>query len=67
MVVRARKGHEAPNDDADSAYMNIVEPMQGVDFNHDSRGVAVEEVFVDTENKLVIPGGVVAAVRVDSA
>jgi hypothetical protein len=65
-MVRTRRGNQVPNNNTDGANMNVTEPMKGVDFNHDSGGVTMEEPVINAENKLVIPGGIVASFRVDS-
>lgn len=46
--------------------MDVLEPMQSVDLDHDGRRVGVEELIVDAEDKLVVPRRVVVAVGVDA-
>ena len=45
--------------------MNVFEPMESVDFDHDGGGIGAEKILVDPEDELVVPCGVVMAMSVD--
>jgi len=65
LVVRLVKVRdEITNEDTDGAHVDISEPVEGVNLNHDCGGVGVEERVVDAEDELVVPGGVVISLRV---
>lgn len=49
---------EVGNQDGDGADEDLAEPGVGVDLDHDDGVVGIEEVVVDAEDKLLVPGGV---------
>ena len=57
---------EVADEDTDGAYVDVSEPMQGVDFDDYGGCVGVEELFVDSEYEFVVPGWVRSAVVVNA-
>lgn len=45
--------------------MDVLEPVDGVDLDHDGGRVGLEELIIDPEDELVVPRGVVVAIGVD--
>lgn len=67
VVVEAGAGRgrdQVADEDSDGAHVDVPEPVEGVDLDHDRRRVGVQELLVDAEDELVVPRGVGVAVRV---
>ena len=62
---RGRRG-EVSDEDANSADVDVFEPMKRVDLNHDGGGVGAEKFVVDAEDELVVPRWVGVALGVDA-
>ncbi|XP_042489920.1 nuclear pore complex protein NUP98A-like [Macadamia integrifolia] len=45
---------EVTNEDSDDSNAEVAEAAEGVDFDHDGRGVGLEKLVIDTEHKLVV-------------
>ncbi|KAF7805223.1 cysteine-rich repeat secretory protein 11-like [Senna tora] len=60
-----RRREEAGKEDGDGADENIAEPGGCVDLDHDGGVFGIEEVFVDTEDELLVPCGVCVTVLVN--
>ena len=66
-MLRSRNWRDKVSDDgSDGSHVDVTEPMYGVDFDHDSRRVTMEELVIDTENELVVPCWVGVALGVDT-
>lgn len=63
---QGRRREQAAEKDTDGPDGRITEETHAEDLDHEGGGVGPEEVVVDAEDELVVPGRVGAAVSVDA-